>query len=136
MEFLENKRSWENHPPPPTRKSPNMWTFPSLALYNAPRLHTVDLTLAAFIAIELVLVQQARPKMMASLQIICDCMAATLLQEGIAQATATTLYDTGKKQHFFCINFLGSQSGRNQKFMLENFYVRNSLCFTEKKGPA
>ena len=40
MEFLENRRSWENQKPP--RKSPEKWRLLSLAVYNAPSLHTVD----------------------------------------------------------------------------------------------
>ena len=39
VEFLEKRRSWENQSP---RKSPEKWTFLSLAFYNAPSLHTVD----------------------------------------------------------------------------------------------
>ena len=41
VEFLESRRSWENQKPP--RKSPEKWTFLSLAFYNAPSLHTVEL---------------------------------------------------------------------------------------------
>ena len=38
VEFLENRRSWETQKLP--RKSPEKWTFLSLAFYNAPSLHT------------------------------------------------------------------------------------------------
>ena len=42
MEFLENRRSWRKAKTP--RKSPEKWTFLSLAFYNAPSLHTVKVT--------------------------------------------------------------------------------------------
>ena len=41
MEFLENRQSCENQKPP--EKSPEKWTFLSLAFYNAPSLHTVEI---------------------------------------------------------------------------------------------
>ena len=40
VEFMENRRSWENQKPPENRQK---WTFLGLAFYNAPSLHTVDL---------------------------------------------------------------------------------------------
>ena len=42
VEFIENRRARENPRPPPPRKSPEKWTFLSLAFYNAPSLHIVD----------------------------------------------------------------------------------------------
>ena len=38
--------------------------------------------------------------------------------------------------NFFSINFIESQSGCSQKFMLRKVYVRNSLCFTVEKSLA
>ena len=38
VEFLENRRSWENQK---TQKSPEKGTFLNLAFYNAPSLHTI-----------------------------------------------------------------------------------------------
>ena len=40
VEFLENRRILRKSKTP--RKSPQKWTFLSLAFYNAPSLHTVN----------------------------------------------------------------------------------------------
>ena len=47
VEFLKNRRSWENQKTP--KKSPEKWIFLGLAFYNAPSLHTVKISLEGMV---------------------------------------------------------------------------------------